>query len=137
MYDTCESQQRVNESVGPLEYLLNPDKYENCSKCRNQLGVIGGANVSHIKGNLVDLETDLFGITRKASLCPTKKYLNKCAVSDNLNNCQRNNINIEGNCSTVKRTIDTRPVHLQNCQMFRYKPVPLPEPLNINHCSKK
>jgi hypothetical protein len=135
MYDTCESQQRIDESSGPLEYILNPFKYENCSKCRNQLGIIGGANVSHIKGNLVDLETDLFGITRKASLCPNKKYLNKCALSDNINNCQRNNIKIEGNCSTESRVIDTKPVHLQNCQMIRYKPVPLPEELNLPSCS--
>lgn len=134
MYDTCESQQRINESVGSLEYILNPVKYENCSKCRHQLGLLGGANVSHVKGNLVDLETDLFGITRKASLCPNKKYLNRCAMSPNQNNCQRNNIVIEGNSSTHERVIDTRPVHLQNCQSIRYKPIPLPRPLDLNHC---
>jgi hypothetical protein len=137
MYDTCESQKRANESAGPLEYILNADKYENCSKCRNQLGLIGGTNVSHIAGNLVDLETDLFGITRKASLCPTQKYLNKCALSENINECQVNEIKIPGNCSTKERIIDTTPRHLQNCQMTRYKPIPLPEPLNLDHCSRK
>ena len=58
-YDTCEYKQRLNESVGPLAYMLNPMRYENCNKCRMELGVIGGTGVSHIKGNLVDLETDL------------------------------------------------------------------------------
>ena len=137
MYDTCESQQRINESAGPLDYMLNLDRYENQSKCRTQLGLVGGTNVSHIAGDLVDLETDLFGITRKASLCPTKKYLNKCAVSPNLNNCHRNNINIPGNCSTQERVIDTSMLHLPNCQMIRYKPVPLPEPLDVNPCASQ
>ena len=134
MYDTCESQQRINESAGPLEYMLSLDRYENKSKCRTQLGLVGGANVSHIVGDLVDLETDLFGITREASLCPAKKYLNKCAVSDDLNNCHPSNIHIEGNPSTHERDINTNMVHLPNCQMIRYKPVPLPEPLDVHSC---
>ena len=77
MYDTCEYKTRIGESVGPLEYMLNPIRFENCNKCRMELGTVGGTNVSHVKGNLVDLETDLFGITRKASLCPVKKFTSK------------------------------------------------------------
>ena len=49
-------------------------KYENCNKCRNEFGLLGGANVSHIKGNLVDLENDLRGQTRPNTRCPDKKY---------------------------------------------------------------
>ena len=41
------------------------------------LGVIGGTAVSHIRGNLVDLETDLRG-PRKASLCPSQKFFSMC-----------------------------------------------------------
>jgi hypothetical protein len=134
MYDTCATVQYNNESVGVLDYMLDPVRMENPQKCRHQLGLLGGTNVSHIQGNLVDLETDLFGITRKHSNCPCRKYLNKCAVSDDLNNCQRQSINIEGNPSTVGRTIDTTPMHLQNCQTIRYKPVPLPQKMDLPHC---
>ena len=42
------------------------------------LGVIGGTAVSHIRGNLVDLETDLRGTTRKASCVHTKIYFSMC-----------------------------------------------------------
>ena len=42
MYDTCEYQTRLNESVGTLQYMLNPMRYENCNKCRMDLGVVGG-----------------------------------------------------------------------------------------------
>ena len=73
MYDTCEYKTRIGESVGPLEYMLNPIRYENCNKCRMELGTVGGTNVSHIKGNLVDLETDLRGQTRRHTKCPQLK----------------------------------------------------------------
>ena len=56
MYDTCAYKKRLDESVGPLNYTLYPGKYENCSKCRIELGTVGGNNVSLFSGNLVDLE---------------------------------------------------------------------------------
>ena len=74
MYDTCAYKHELSQSVGPLEYVLNPMKYENCNKCRMELGLVGGAAVSHVKGNLVDLETELRGSTRQLSSCPKNKY---------------------------------------------------------------
>ena len=134
MYDTCAYKTRVNESVGPLEYMLNPIRFENCNKCRMELGTVGGTNVSHIKGNLVDLETELRGTTRKASLCPSKKHQTTC-VDGNLTNCATSQINIPSNSCTQQRSIDTNMVQLPSCQMIRYKPVPLPRPMNINRCN--
>ena len=136
MYDTCEYKTRLNESVSPLEYQLNPVRYENCNKCRMDLGIVGGTNVSHIRGNMVDLETDLFGITRKASLCPTQKFSSNCALG-NIANCRPNNIVINGDTCGKKRVIDTTPMHLRSCNMIRYKPVPLPPKLNLSHCNNK
>ena len=75
IYDHCEYKARVAESVGPLEYVLNPMQYEHCSKCRMELGVLAGTSVSHIRGNLVDLETELRGQNRNASACPSNHYI--------------------------------------------------------------
>ena len=61
MYDTCAYKKTLDESTGTLAYVLNPMKYENCNKCRMELGILGGPSVSQIKGNLVDLENDLRG----------------------------------------------------------------------------
>ena len=133
MYDECEYKTRINESVGPLEYMLNPAKYENCNKCRMELGVIGGTAVSHIKGNLVDLETELRGQTRLASKCPELLYQMPCPVKGT-NDCQPSNIVIRGNPSNQGRVIDTQLQHLPSCQMFRYKPVSLPPPINYYKC---
>ena len=135
MYDTCEYQTRLNESVGPLQYMLNPMRYENCNKCRMDLGVVGGTAVSHIKGNLVDLETELKGITRKASQCPSKKYQSPCPTGD-LTNCPHKQINIPSTTCGQNRTLDTQMLHLPSCQMIRYKPTPLPDPMQVDNCGK-
>ena len=135
IYDTCAYKQNLEQSVGPLAYQLYPGRFENCNKCRIELGTVGGTAVSHIKGNLVDLESDLKGTTRKASLCPEKKYNSPCPTGD-LNNCHPGNIQIPGDSCTQGRVINTTMEHLPSCQMIRYKPVPLPEPMRLQHCNK-
>ena len=77
-YDTCSYKKALDQSVTPLSYMLNPIKYENCNQCRMELGLVGGNNVSRIEGNLVDLENDLRGTTRAASLCPERHYQPNC-----------------------------------------------------------
>jgi len=65
--DTCAYKERITASTAPLDYSLYTGKYENCTKCRVELGIVGGNNVSLFSGNLVDLESDLRGQTRPAS----------------------------------------------------------------------
>ena len=140
-YDNCAYTHELKESVGTLAYMLDPSRYENCNKCRMELGIIGGTNVSHIKGNLVDLETDLRGTTRMSSKCPSRKYQNPCPNGDMVN-CSPNKIVLQGNGGNQMRTLDTNMVHLPSCQMIRYKPTPLepsmepvlcPSEININN----
>jgi len=133
MYDTCASKQQIQQSVQPLNYLLNPMVYENCNKCRVDLGVVAGPAVSQISGNLVDLESDLMGITRNNSSCQNNKYVSKCALGD-MNNCNPGNITIQNGCG-APREIDTSLVHLPGCQMVRYKPTQLPPPMKIPSCN--
>jgi hypothetical protein len=123
IYDTCAYAKKIDESVGPLAYVLNPMKYENCNKCRHELGLVGGTAVSHIQGNLVDLENDLRGATRQASLCPSKKY------------APGKKITVAGKACGKSRDVNTNMVHLPSCQMIRYKPTPLPPPMDIQNCN--
>lgn len=123
-YDQCAYQTQINESVGPLEYHLNPMKFENCNKCRHEFGLLGGTNVSHIKGNIVDLENDLRGQTRPTSKCPSKKY----APSTD------NTLKLSGNHCNSARTVDLTPLHLAPCQMIRYPAMPLPPQPNLQNC---
>ena len=136
-YDTCAYKHSLAESVGTLSWVLDPSRFENCNKCRIEFGTVGGTNVSHIKGNLVDLETELRGTTRLQSKCPTLKYQNPCP-SGEMTTCQPNEIVIKANPSNVGRVIDTDHMHLKSCQMVNYGKgtgMPLPvaaEPVRCN-----
>ncbi len=74
IYDECAYQKTLQQSTGPYEYMLYPGKFENCAKCRIEFGTVGGNGVSLFSGNLVDLESDLRGQTRQASMCPSTMY---------------------------------------------------------------
>ena len=75
MYDSCAYNADLHQSVAPLSYILDPVRYENCNKCRVEFGVVGGTAVSHVNGNLVDLENDLRGQNRPNTHCPAYKFL--------------------------------------------------------------
>lgn len=124
-YDTCAYRHNLAESVGTLDYILDPSRYENANKCRIGYGIVGGTAVSHIKGNLVDLESDLYGITRLTTKCPSLDYQNPCPSGD-MNTCKPGNIIIRNTPTTLGRVIDTTPMHLRECNMFRYQPIPMP-----------
>jgi hypothetical protein len=133
-YDTCAYKHDLAESVGTLGWILDSNRYENCGKCRIEFGVVGGTNVSHAKGNLVDVESDLMGTTRLQSKCPTLQYLNPCPQG-NMNECKQQKIVIRNTPNTQGRVVDLTPQHLSSCQMFRYKPVPLPPPMEPVKCN--
>ena len=124
-YDTCEYRKRLDQSVGPLSYVLNPMKYENCNKCRHELGIVGGPSVSQIEGNLVNLESELSGRTRPASRCPAMMYQPTYGDS----------IQIAGSACNAPLSISTKPRHLPPCQFIRYRPVPLPPKPNLDMCT--
>lgn len=115
IYDSCAYQQSLSQSVAPLQYVMDPIKYEHNNKCRMELGIVGGTAVSHITGNLVDLENDLRNANRPATHCPSYQYLPG-----------------EGKVLQGKEyikpvqhpTIDLKMNHLPSCQMIAYGSVP-------------
>ena len=122
-YDTCAYKVDINQSCGPLSYLLNPMAYENCNKCRHEFGLLGGQDVSNIKGNIVDLENDLRGQTRLTTKCPAKKYAPT----------QGNVLTIPGNACNKERVVDLTKVHLPTCQYITRPLVALPKPPQVNN----
>ena len=105
---------------------MYPLKYESCSKCRVELGVVGGNNVSIIRGNLVDLENDLRGQTRpltQPKQCSTKLYKPQPKSYIKYNN------------RYGSKTIDTRKKHLPACNMIAYKPTIVSSGLKLETCS--
>lgn len=127
-YDVCNYKQELGDNVSVLGYLLDPIKYNHCSPCRSELGLVGGNNVSQAKGNLVDLENDLFGINRGQSKCALTRHL------------PRNDEKVQG-IDLYKDTkfpvVDTSKQHLKSCQFFDYPQVPLPPAGQPYTCSLK
>lgn len=117
-YDNCSYKNELNRNVGILGYVLNINNYENAKPCRHQLGWTAGNNVSHIKGDVIDLESDLRNQTRYISKCCGSVY----TPSD------------DGFIYNDKTTpINTKPLHLNACQTIAYKSVPLPYSNYINN----
>jgi hypothetical protein len=125
MYDACSYNHELYQSVAPGSYVLDPVKYEHCNKCRHELGIVGGTAVSHISGNLVDLENNLRGQTHPVTKCPEYKYMPRCDQK------------VQGKeyIKPVQHPlIDTRPKHLPSCQMMSYPAVPPEPPMDRFKC---
>lgn len=119
-YDTCTYSRRLNENISVLGWVMNTSRYEHKDKCRHELGLVGGTTVSHVQGNLVDLESDLRGQTRFQTKCVKRQWHPIAAGEDIVND--------------KTAPIGTRPLHLPACQMISYKAVPLPQGTNRGHC---
>jgi hypothetical protein len=117
-YDACAYSQSLSQSVSPLSYLLDPIKYEHCDKCRVELGIVGGTAVSHINGNLVDLENNLLGIDRPGTLCSAYMYAPSVPGAPIQG--------VEYIKPVVHPSIDTSLLHLPRCQLTSYPGVPMP-----------
>ena len=118
-YDNCSYKQNLQNNVSTLSYILSPMNFERKDKCRHQLGFMGGTAVSHIQGNLVDLDSELKGQTR---------YLSKCG----------GNLYVPTDDGIIQNDktppIDTSLLHLPSCQSIMYRSIPLPPKMNYNHC---
>ena len=121
-YDDCAYKSELAESVSYLTYMLDPVRYEHCNKCRPESGIVGGTAVSHAKGNLVDLENNLFGIDRPNTHCPSFKY----SPGDS-----KGKEYIKPVCHP---NIDNTPMHLRPCQFHNTMSTPQPPGMNLFKC---
>jgi len=125
IYDQCSYNTDLQQSVAPLSWVLDPIRYYRCDACRPELGLVGGTAVSHINGNLVDLENDLRGQTRPVTKCPAYQYKP-----------------VEGNTLSSKEylkpvthpDIDVSLKHMRPCQMQHFAPVPREPPMDLYKC---
>ena len=109
MYDECSFKNSLRQSVAPNVYSMDPIKYEHVDKCRSDARLIGGTNVSHIRGNLVDLENDLRGQTRSLSHC-TELAHRPVADGDRITS-------FDPYKNIHHPVIDTTPKHLNTCSL--------------------
>ena len=108
----------------PQIYDIQLSSYLNPQPNRHILGIVGGNDVSIVKGNMVDLESDLRRINIPNTFCPWRQYQppnagQKEIVRDNLK---------------MNLKIDTRLQHLPTYQMWAYPGMPAPVPLKSEVC---
>ena len=125
--DSCNYKQSLSENVSQLSYLLDPIKFEHCSKCRHELGIVGGTAVGVPNGNMVDLENNLMGIDRPNTRCPSYKYVpSETAI-------------VQGK-EYIKPvdhpSVDTTMKQLRPCQMFSYHDTPQPPLVSTSSCGR-
>ena len=107
----------------PQHYDFLTSTYISPEPKRHILGLIGGNEVSLIKGNMVDLESDLRGINIPNTFCPWRQY----QPPQNKKEILRNNTKVD-----IK--IDTTPQHLPSYQMWAYPGVVAPVPMKRDVC---
>lgn len=76
-YDRCAYQKSLYESVSPLQYNMFGGKFENCSKCTYDENSFWKPT----DGSIIDQESELKNITRRATRCPQYKYTPNCTKS--------------------------------------------------------
>jgi hypothetical protein len=127
----------VNDAYGPLltahwEKKENPQHYDDLTSQfvspnpqRHILGIVGGNEVSLIKGNMVDLESDLKGITIPITFAPWREYQPPQQKKEIIRENTKSNL-----------VIDIQKAHLPAYQMIGYPAVVAPYPIINEVCVK-
>lgn len=74
-YDNCAYDKKLSESTSPLMYQMSRYKFENCARCTYN-------GKQYAPFDLVEEESELKGIVRQATKCPTKLYNPTCQRSN-------------------------------------------------------
>ena len=106
----------------PEHYDYLTSQFVNPVPQRHILGIVGGNDVSLIKGNLVDLESDLRGINIPNTFAPWRQYQPP----------QDNEIVRDNTKGSVK--INVEKAHLPTYQMWAYPATLAPEPFRKEAC---
>ena len=118
--------QLFEKKENPQSYDQRREYVQHVKAARHMLGLVGGNEVSIIQGSMVDLESDLQGITRPATHCPKREHKPPAAGATQ----------IERKNTKGTLVIDTTPLKLPAYQMWAYPAVIGPEPLEKESCAR-
>ncbi len=95
-YDTCEVKQQVKESLRPGEYQVHAPAIDRCYPMDPSIRLQRTGNSVSATHALVDVHSELWGITRHNSRCPSERYTP----------CSTNEVVYGKDCVTEKLTHD-------------------------------
>lgn len=109
-------------------YIHIPEKFYHPTPTRNALGLVGGNEVSTVD-TIVDLESDLRGITRATTKCSNRQWRPECPLGGE-KACPDWPSGVNYNAKdqdNERRFIATRPLHLSESQLVSYQGVQFPK----------
>ena len=79
-YDQCSYQQVLAETTGPGHYQLGtpPNTCKPCHPTDVRVRLQNGGVALNTDTDLIDVNSELIGISRNLSNCPSRKYLPNC-----------------------------------------------------------
>lgn len=123
-------------SAGVYGYTHVAEKFVHPDRCRAALGMVGGTQASAVKGNLVDVESELRGITRSQTKCPAGQYAPSCALggaSECPDTAGAMRFTERASGATVR--VSTTPIHAPSCSPWAYAKPGTPAPLTMSVCN--
>jgi hypothetical protein len=114
----------VPNRVVRQNYSISENNLASPKTARHILGIVGGNDVTRLAGNPQDIESDLTWRTRPLTNCPSREYKPTLQGQQTLTyNNRKTNL-----------SIDIRPVHLPEYQMWAYPTTFAPLPLRKETC---
>jgi hypothetical protein len=114
-----------NRTIGG-NYVEHENKLATGPRKRHTLGLVGGNEISKLAGNPQDIESELRGLTRPLTGCPSRQYQ---ATEEGQEKIIINN-------RKTNMAIDIRPMHLAEAQMWAYPVTYAPQPLRKETCGR-
>lgn len=114
------------KTENPQSYDRSVVEFQHVKPKRQILGLVGGNEVYEIKGNRVDLESDLQGITRPNTWSTDRKHLPSKNPDQIKRNNPKNDIAVNG-----------KPIAREEYQMWSYPSVSAPLAIRKEACMPK
>lgn len=110
----------------PQTYDRFIQEYQSDKPKRHILGIVGGNETYEIKGNRVDLESDLYGITRANTRATYRKHLPSETPDI-----------IKRDTPKEKISVNATPIEREEFQMWSYPATYAPLPFKKESCTPK
>ena len=122
-YDSVNSKAKAQDPYeNPQTYERFNGEVEHVKPARHVLGLVGGNEVSFVKTNWPDVESDLKGITRPNSDCTARHHLPPTSFITERKNPKQD------------FKLNSTPINLKDAQFWAYPSVVAPRPLVKETC---
>lgn len=126
-FETTQMKTPTERSENPQAYDQKVEYVQHVKAARHMLGLIGGNEVSGVRGNVVDLESDLLGITRTTSRGNSRLHAPLQTDQTKI---------VRENPKVGQMKIDITPVHLPAYQMWAYPATFAPPAFKTENCKR-